>query len=290
MKFVAPIYPFYHRPTRRIRRGGELGLVLAFLSSVAVAASEDNGRGAKAIALGNAFVAIADNPWAVAYNPAGLTQLTTLQGSVFFVPRQFDLPELKTASLAIAVPFTFASYGLSVEQFGFELYRETSLTVAAGRTIDGGVSAGVSLNLQRISIERYGSTQCLTVDVGLLASALEDLSFGFAVKNIGAAKIGSKGERLPQILLMGARSSPLPDFQLTLEMEKDTRYPFTVKAGVEQRFFDILALRLGAASNPDKFSGGFGIRFSYFEFSYAGYSHAQLGWTHQLEISFQPSE
>jgi hypothetical protein len=269
---------------------GKAGLLLTLWSAVAMGSSGDNGRGAKAIALGNAFVAIADNPWAVAYNPAGLTQLTTYQGSVFFVPRQFDLPELKTASLAVAVPFAFASCGLSVEQFGFDLYRETKFTIAAGRTIDWGVSAGISLNLQRVSIERYGSTQCFTIDVGLLASALDNLGLGFALKNVAAAKIGSKGERLPQILLVGARYSPLRDSQLTLEMEKDTRYPFIVKAGVEQRFFEVFALRLGVASNPDKFSGGFGIRFSVFEFSYAGYSHAQLGWTHQLEISFQPSE
>jgi hypothetical protein len=269
---------------------GKAGLLLMLWSAAAIASTGDNGRGAKAIALGNAFVAIADNPWAVAYNPAGLTQLTTFQGSIFFVPRQFDLPELKTASLAVAVPFPFVSCGLSVEQFGFDLYRETSLTIAAGRTIDWGVSAGISLNLQRISIERYGSTQCLTVDLGLLARALDNLAFGFAMKNIAAAKIGSKGERLPQTLLMGVRSTPLPEFQLTLEMEKDTRYPFIVKAGVEQRFFDVLALRLGVASNPDKFSGGFGVRLSVFEFSYAGYSHAQLGWTHQIEISFQPLE
>jgi len=269
---------------------GKVGLLLIVWTVIASASSENNGRGAKAIALGNAFVAVADNPWAVAYNPAGLTQLTTFQGSVFFVPRQFDLPELKTAAVAAAYPFTFASCGVSLEQFGFDLYRETSVTVAAGRTIDWGVSAGISLNLQRISIERYGSTQCVTIDVGLLASALDNVTLGFALKNVAAAKIGANGERLPQTLLMGARFTPLSDFQLTVEMEKDTRFPFMVKAGVEQRFFDVFALRLGAASNPDKFSGGFGVRISMFELSYAGYSHAQLGWTHQLEISFQPWE
>jgi hypothetical protein len=263
---------------------------LAVWSVNAVASSENNGRGAKAIALGNAFVAVADNAWAVAYNPAGLTQLTTFEGSVFFVPRQFDIPELKTASIAAAMPFSFASCGVSVDQFGFDLYRETNLTIAAGKAIDGAIAAGISCNLQRISIERYGTTQCVTIDVGLMASALDNLTFGCAFRNVTAAKIGAKGERLPQTVLMGARFKPLPDFQLTMEMEKDTRFPFVVKAGIEQRFLEVFALRLGASSSPDKFSGGFGVRFSFFELSYAGYSHAQLGWTHQIEISFQPWE
>ena len=130
----------------------------------------------------------------------------------------------------------------------------------------------------------------MTIDVGFLAHALENLTFGCAFRNVTATKIGAKGERLPQTVLMGACFKPLRDFQLTVEMEKDTRFPFVVKGGIEERFLEVLALRLGASSNPDRFSGGFGVRFSFFELSYAGYSHAQLGWTHQIEISFQPWE
>jgi long-subunit fatty acid transport protein len=264
--------------------------VILTLCPVALASAENNGRGSKAIALGNAFVAIADNAWAVAYNPAGLAQLSSTQGAVFFVPQQFQLPELRTVALAGAVPFNFGTLGLSVDQFGFALYRETNVTIAAGRTIDWGVSAGVALNFHRISIERYGAAQRLTVDLGLLARPHDDLNFGFAIKNVTATTIGETRERLPQILMIGTRYAPWNEFQLTIECEKDTRHPLIVKAGVEQRFFEILALRLGISTNPDKFSAGIGARYSMFEFSYAGYSHPQLGWTHQVEISFQLGE
>jgi long-subunit fatty acid transport protein len=260
-------------------------MVLA-LCSVALASAENNGRGSKAIALGNAFVAIADNAWAGVYNPAGLVQLSATQGAVFFIPQQFGLAELRTASLAVAVPFSFASIGLSIEQFGFELYRETNVTIAAGRSIDWGVSAGIALNLHRISIERYGVAQRVTIDLGLLAQAQDDLSFGFAMKNLAAATIGQTRERMPQMVFLGARYAPWKEFQMTVECEKDTRHPLIVKAGVEQRFLEIIALRLGISTNPDKFSAGIGARYSIFEFSYAGYSHPQLGWTHQIEISF----
>ncbi len=256
----------------------------------AIASAQNNGRGSKAIALGNAFVAIADNPWAVAYNPAGLGQLSSVSGAIFFVPRQFELAELKTTSIAAAVPLGLATLGLSVEQFGFELYKETNATIAAGRMLEWGLSAGIALNLHRISIERYGSTERLTVDLGLLSRVQDDLTFGFALKNATAATIGQTRERLPQTFLLGMRYGPWRDFLVTLEAEKDNRYPFVLKAGVEQRFFEILALRIGVSDNPDKFSAGIGARYSIIEFAYAGYSHQQLGWTHQVEISFRLGE
>ncbi|MBM4161726.1 MAG: hypothetical protein FJ217_11600 [Ignavibacteria bacterium] len=256
----------------------------------AIASAQNNGRGSKAIALGNAFVAIADNPWAVACNPAGLGQLASVSGAVFFVPRQFELAELKTTSVAAAVPLGPATLGVSVEQFGFELYKETNATIAAGRNFGWGLSAGIAINLHRISIDRYGSTGRLTVDFGLLARAQDDLTFGFALKNATAATIGQTRERLPQTFLLGMRYAPWSDFLVTLEAEKDNRYPFILKGGIEQRFFEILSLRIGASSNPDKFSAGIGARYSIIEFAYAGYSHQQLGWTHQVEISFQLGE
>jgi len=46
-------------------------------------------QGAKATATGTAFVAIADDPSAIAYNPAGLTQLTGTNiygGPTFVIP------------------------------------------------------------------------------------------------------------------------------------------------------------------------------------------------------------
>jgi hypothetical protein len=74
---------------------------------------------------------------------------------------------------------------------------------------------------------------------------------------------------------------------LTTEIEKDIRYNASVKAGIEKVFLNILALRFGIANNPDKYSAGIAFMYAGMECGYAGYSHAELGWTHQIEISFQ---
>jgi hypothetical protein len=70
-------------------------------------------------------------------------------------------------------------------------------------------------------------------------------------------------------------------------MEKDIRYPASIKWGIEQIVFDVLAFQAGVANNPEKYSAGITVKYSFFEFGYAGYSHLDLGWTHQIEISFK---
>lgn len=260
-----------------------LGLLILLLSGTSFSGVESNGRGTKAIGLANAFAAVADNPWALSYNPAGLSTLKSIEISAFFIPQQFGMNELRTVALAGNIPTSFGTFAAGVSQFGFALYRETQLSLGFGAAVDWGASAGIAAHLTRISIDQYGAKHVGTVDVGLLAQLQDQVALGFSYKNLFGAGL-SPSERLPQSLSFGASYKPIPSVNVVVEMEKDIRYPLVIKAGAEQTFLDLLTLRAGVSNNPDKFSTGLGIRYGAFEFSYAGYSHAQLGWTHQLEL------
>jgi hypothetical protein len=252
-----------------------------------LSAHENNGRGTKAIALANAFVALADNPWAVSYNPAGLVQIRTPELATFYVPQQFGIPELRTISLSAAYAVNPGTVGAFVEQFGFDLYRTTNIGLGYGVNLESGVSVGAAINVERTAIARYGVSNDVTLDVGLLGRPLDKLTIGFCLKNITAARIGLNHERLPQYLAIGTGYSPFKNFCLATEVEKDVQFPLVVKAGIEERFFEFLSLRCGVANNPDKFSAGIAIRYASIEFGYAGYSHSDLGWTHQIEVAIQ---
>lgn len=260
-------------------------LALPLLPSLSRLEADDGGRGAKAIALGNAFVAAAENAWSVHYNPAGLAHLPAVHGSAFSVPAQFGLGELRTMAVAAAVPLSFGGVAGTVSRFGFDLYRETHATLGFGTAIDWGVSGGLSVNLFSFSIERYGATRRVTLDAGLLAEASPGILLGFAMKNVTGTTIGASGERLPQILSFGSLFSPASGCSLIIELEKHTRHPFILKAGLEQWLFDVFALRAGVSDNPNRISAGFAARVAGVEFGYAGYSHNQLGWTHIVELS-----
>jgi len=257
------------------------------VSFTVVSAQDNNGRGVKATSLANAFVALADNSWAVAYNPAGLARITSPEISVFFVPQQFGIPELRTVSLSGAWKTSYGTPGASVEQFGFELYRTTDIRLGYGLSLDSIVNIGATVNVGQISIAGYGATHTYTVDVGLLGEPVHNVAIGFCARNVSAATIGKDRERLPQYLLLGICYRPFDGFSLVSEAEKDLEFPLVLKTGLEQRFFEFLSFRCGVSNNPDKFSAGIAVRCSVFEFGYAGYSHPELGWTHQIEISMR---
>jgi hypothetical protein len=248
---------------------------------------ENNGRGTKAIGMANAFAAVSDNCWAIDYNPAGLAGITAIQCSAFIVPDQFGLQELRTTALAAAAPLSFAAIGITAEKFGFDLYSETEFGLALAKKVDRNISAGLSFEYYRLDIARYGTAGSFYLNGGLIAHILERVDAGFSVHNITAATLGSTHEKMPQVCNLGACWSPFHDLQISMEMEKDIRFPASIKMGVEQIVFEAIALRAGVANNPDKYSLGIAVRYSIVEFGYAGYSHPDLGWTHQIELSFK---
>jgi len=272
------------------QQGKRIGAVCFFclLAGISYLHSlENNGRGTKAIGMANAFVAVSDNLWAINYNPAGLTQLTGIQCSAFIIPNQFGLPELRTTAFTAAVPLSFATIALKAEKFGFDLYKETEVGMAFALKLDQNVSGGLTLNLHRLDIARYGTTQNVILDGGILAYALKGVKVGFNFNNIMGATVGAQGEKIPQLFSLGTCWSPFDDLLLSMEMEKDIRFPASVKWGIEQMVFGLIAFHVGVANNPEKYSAGIGVKYSFFEFGYAGYSHLDLGWTHQIEISFK---
>jgi len=261
-------------------------VLLISLPVLAIAGGENNGRGARPIALANAFVAGRNSPWSTICNPAALASCHDYAGTFFVSPRQFGLEELRTISAAGVVPFDGISVGFVLGQFGFDLYQETEFTIGAGVTVDDGIAVGGAFNLTRFSLGPYGAATVTSYDLAALLDIVDEMRIGFEWKNFTAAKIGGSGESLSQILAIGLWYDLTSDSHMTMEMEKDIHFPFSLKMGFEQDLLNALTLRIGMSNNPDKVSCGLGVRVAGFELSYAGYSHPQLGWTHQVEISF----
>ena len=274
-------------PTRQVKRIGAVFFASLLMIYTNCCAMENNGRGVKAVGMANAFVAISDDPWAINYNPAGLTQIYTMQCSAFMVPEQYGLEELRTTAIAASVPLSFSTLGFKVEYFGFDLYNETEFGIAIAGKIDRNVSTGISLNYQRLDIKGYGTEGNFMLDAGILAQVTERVRAGFSIQNVTGTTIGKIGDKIPQVCAFGISWFPLYDLLLTIEMEKDVRFPASIKFGIEQIVLHVFALRAGVANNPDKYSAGIALKYSSFEFGYAAYSHPDLGWTHQIELSFQ---
>lgn len=252
---------------------------------LALLSMENNGRGTKAIGMANAFVAVADNGWAMNYNPAGLSQIRNIQCSFFLVPNQFGLQELRTNAFAITIPISFMAAAFKIEKFGFELYRETEYGAAGSFHFDKNISCGVSLNYHRLDIARYGHADYLTFNAGILACVVNTVKFGFRVDNITRATFGKNHEAVPQNCSVGMSGYLLDDLLASVEMEKDIRYPASLHWGIEQDLLSVIKVRVGVSNNPQKYSAGIAVSYSLLEFGYAGYSHTDLGWTNQIDVT-----
>ena len=114
-------------------------VIVAFIASAARAGNVDTcGIGAKATALGGAFSAYADDPFATYYNPAGLTQI---ERSILSVGVHLIQPSMKvydyhvTGMMAPDIgprDFQDHSHTLVIPQIGFAMPINKSPTLVAG--------------------------------------------------------------------------------------------------------------------------------------------------------------
>lgn len=260
-------------------------LVSLCLLQPSQAGFERREHGARQIGMGGAFVGIADNAWAMIFNPAGLGQLKAGEVSAFYSPQPFGLTELSLSSVAVVQPTSFGSFGIAGSRFGFELYREISGTVSYANSYDDIFFFGVNVTYNSLTIKNYGSASAIGVDIGVLTKITGDLRWGFFAANINAPTIGQAREKLPQVYSTGLSYSPVSSLLVGVDVVKDVRYSAVVKGGLEYNLVDVVSLRAGVGSNPTKFSSGLGVHYSYVQFDYALTSHQELGLSHQFSVT-----
>jgi hypothetical protein len=241
--------------------------------------------GAKPISLGGAFTSLANNSNAVYYNPAGISQIPFREVSIFYSPAPFGLKELANGSVNYIEPTKFGTFGLSAKTYGFELYKEITVTATYSNNYKKKIFYGANINYYNLKIQNYGSASTFGVDIGGLAYLTDFLRWGFAAFNLNRPKIGTQDDKLPQVYRTGVSIQPRKELNFVLDVEKDTRYTTSVKAGIEYSLYEMIDLRAGIGTEPTKFSGGVGLYYSIFEIDYGFYNHQDLGLTHQGTIT-----
>ncbi len=241
--------------------------------------------GAKPISMGGAFTSLANNSNAVYYNPAGISQLPFREVSIFYSPAPFGLKELANGSVNFVEPTKFGAFGLSAKTYGFELYKEITATLTYANNYNRKIYYGANINYYNLKIQNYGSASAVGIDIGAMAYLTDFLRWGFSAFNLNRPSIGTQKDKLPQVYRTGLSIQPRTDLNFVLDVEKDTRYTASVKAGIEYTLYDMINLRAGIGTEPTKFSGGVGFCYSLFEVDYGFYNHQDLGLTHQGTIT-----
>jgi hypothetical protein len=257
---------------------------IIIICSLTLSAYSQYNPGAKQISLSNSDVALSNDVFSLFNNPAGLSQMNWREVGVYYSPAPFGLSELANGFVAYHEPSQFGSFAIGGMSYGFELYRESKLSLGYSYNYLNKFFAGITINYQTVSIQNYGNDGAIFLNLGGLAYVSNILRLGFSIQNVNRASFGSDDDQIPIIFNTGFSYDVVDELTLNFAVEKDIKYKASFQFGISYDIIENLSLRTGFSNEPSKFSAGIGINYSIFSLDYAMFTHNDLGLTHQAGV------
>ena len=248
----------------------------------------------RTLSLGEAFVAVADDPSAAIENPAGLAQIRSLSMLSSLV-KPYGLSDLEESYLAAALPVKIGVAGLSWHRLSLNgVTSEDLFSLAFGynyirNTLDASLSFGASVDLARVSYaEPYNTSEtAVSGSFGVLLRPFPIIGIGYAVRNLGQSSVdfipGGGGTPLKVIHTWGlAYHWEQVSFLYEREMTPDRNWKNHL--GLEVRFPSGLSFRSGLIGGD--VTGGIGVRISHFMIDMGAAAHEELGTSYIISVGY----
>ncbi len=263
--------------------------------------------GARAMGMGGAFVAVADDVTALHWNPAGLAGLPGVQ--VFGMRTSvYSVDGLSEDAVLTSYGTGSMGYGLGWMRTGAaDLYSEDTLLAGYGtETPIDGLAAGITLKRFSVEAPGYeyyndpafaaGGDDAYAADLGALYRRGK-WSVGATVRNLGEPKLQllstTAEEDLDPIvseLRLGGTYLFRDVMLMTVEWRAPREAPeyyedqYSINLGSEVWFYDAFALRAGM--NRDRITAGLGIRTKHIQIDVALLSERRIGSLYRLSAIF----
>jgi hypothetical protein len=282
-----------------VRRAAAFIVVFGLAGSLAAAAFDDLQLGVRPQGMGGAFVAVADDANALAWNPAGTVQLAR-QEATFMHGVYGGVDGLSLDYLGYVFPMRYSALGLAWSNLGATLeegqnaqtsgYGESTLTL--NYSLDPAIFSPdqllLGVNVKRLSLDSsVGSGAGLGLDFGLLFKPFRYLQAGVELRNVAA---DVKDETLPSTLRAGLASRLLGG-QLTLAADLETVNGINDNAGaslvqhygLEWRPLSFVALRGGLDDGHP--AAGAGLSYHGLSLDYAFLGSDLTGSQHRVGLT-----
>ena len=285
-----------------------LGTVgFAFADSNHAAAYSRIGVGARALGMGGAYVAVADDPTASVWNPAGLARVEKL-AFTFMYTGGYDFDRSHNF-FGYAQSFSLGSVGIGWTNAGLDdLERRSGVGPSEG-------DFDVSDNLILLSLARqygafgFGLTGKIFdqkidgesesgggVDAGVFLEANDRVNVGIAIQDI-ASEIGD--DDLPYNIRAGLCANPIGDLLVAADLEHlendQTVYHLGAEAWFEYYPGYMLALRAGVSDlgrdhQDNSYSAGLGFKVPRFyglgiDYAFVTEMEEALGDNHRISLN-----
>lgn len=292
-----------------------LGTAVALLLLFGVASGNflETEVGARAMGMGGAFMAVADDVTALHWNPAGLAGLDGIQ--IFGMRTSvYSVDGLTEDSVLASYGQGSRGYGLGWMRTGADdpeldevLYNEDTLLAGFGtETPIEHLSAGVTVKRYSIDAPGYepgndpgytsGGDDAYAGDIGCLYRRGR-WSVGATVRNIGEPKlqlISTTAEEDLDPIVSELRLGGSYLFREVMLMAVEWRAPrevpgyyenqYTINLGTEVWFYDAFALRAGM--NRDRITAGLGVKTKHVRLDVALLSERRIGSLYRLSAIF----
>lgn len=243
-------------------------------------------QGARAAGMGNAVVGVTDI-FSYHHNPGALGFLEHGSAGVSYENR-FLLRELQSQGFAVAAPLKTGVISLGGQFYGYEHFRTTRIGGGYSMKLSENFAAGVQMNYLNLRLDPfYGVKHAVTAEVGGLLKVDDQLSLGFAVFNLGRARLSEyQDDRFSTIMRIGGYYKFSEHLTLAAELGKDITHKVRFRTGIEYNPIELLYIRFGVQTAPVEFSGGLGVKLNNVQMDIASHYHQLLGWTPGLNFIY----
>jgi len=213
------------------------------------------GHGAKALGMGGAFCALADDATGALWNPAGLTFVGPWIGGA---SSNLSLnPDEALGYQYVSGGFTFEGYAIGLgwaNATAGALYSASLYLATVGIEIADFGSVGVNVKYYSETIEEDSATG-FGFDIGLLFPVTDEIAVGIMAKDVGGTSIW---EQTIEPMYTGAFAVRFLDGAMTLACDVDLSgmdFSFAgAKAGLEFVLVENLAVRAGVVFPEEDFA------------------------------------
>ncbi len=206
-------------------------------------------------------------------------------GMVYFRP--YGIPELTCGAVITRFATKSMGSGLALSSFGNELYRENQLTAnLSGNFLEDRLLLGLNLRWYSLHVQNYDDMNTLGVDAGLQYRLHPRILMGFSVLNLNRPALNGLEQEIPLITSWGMAIRLHDRFISYLSLQKDFRYPPSLRFGVSMQFNPYLQLHTGVNTYPSVPSLGLSFIRKWIAVQYAFQYHFDLGGTHFWGLSF----
>lgn len=226
--------------------------------------------------------------WALAHNPAGLSETNNLILAIDYENR-FMVPELSMYSMTALLPTPLGNLALLYSSFGPSWCRENQILIGYSRFLHPRLSCGIAFGWYGQKMPESGSLLgAVGVNLGVIAHASKNTRLGLSLSNPVSTPIETETwhEILPWKIRLGGNTNLSDDLEIGYETEIARNQSLLFRLGVNWNVMDSFFFRIGFDNRPG-LSAGIGFTCKHLSIDLAFGYHPFLGYSPGISLQYE---